>query len=75
MLPEIIAKIEELAKSDHEIRRLWEEHLELDRAIEEMAARPYLTPAEEIELKQMRKRKLLGKDRLFESLRLAGAGK
>lgn len=74
MQPEVISKIEALASQDYEVKNLWNKHLELNRRIDELNIQHYLSPEQEIELKEMQKQKLLGKDKLFEYLRLAKIG-
>jgi uncharacterized protein YdcH (DUF465 family) len=60
------ARIESLLDEDDELRKLWEQHLEFERRLEELDALPHLTPEEEIERKRIQKLKLAGKDRLAE---------
>jgi len=40
------------------------EHRELDQRIEELRARPYLLPDEEVEVARMKKQKLAKKDQI-----------
>ncbi|MCD6319047.1 MAG: DUF465 domain-containing protein [Candidatus Desulfofervidaceae bacterium] len=56
--------INKLKDKDEELRKLWEEHLELEKKIEEYHKRIYLTPEEEVEKNRLKKIKLAGKDRL-----------
>ena len=60
--------VEELLKTNEEFKKLWEEHEELDKKVEEMSMNKYLTPEEEVELKRLKKLKLLGKEKLVEML-------
>ncbi len=62
---------------DEELKRCYEEHVDLERQLEEFDRRLYLTPEQEVERKQIQKRKLHGKDRMMEILqkhRAAGHG-
>ena len=60
--------IQSLMGQDEELQRYYEEHLALERQLDEMNRRLYLTPEQELERKQMQKRKLHGKDRIMEIL-------
>ena len=64
-----IERIQAVMEKDEELRRLWEEHLEYERKIEELQAKRYLTAEEEIELKRLKKEKLAGKDKIYSILR------
>lgn len=61
--------IHTLLDRDAELRRYYEEHLELERQLAELRQKPYLTPAEEMEQKRIQKVKLAGKDRIMEIVR------
>lgn len=58
------ALIERLINHDETLRKYWEEHLELEKKIEEYNKRLYLTPEEELEKKRLKKIKLAGKDKI-----------
>ncbi|MBN1882086.1 MAG: DUF465 domain-containing protein [Deltaproteobacteria bacterium] len=53
-----------LMEEDPEFRALAEEHESFERILEEFNRKPYLTPAEEIERKNIQKQKLKGKDKM-----------
>jgi len=53
-----------LMEEDPEFRALAEEHENFERILEEFNRKPYLTPAEDIERKNIQKQKLKGKDRM-----------
>lgn len=57
-----------LIAQDEELRQYYEEHLDLERQLEEYNRRLYLNPEQEIERKALQKRKLAGKDRIMEIL-------
>ena len=65
-------KDEELIQSvmgnDPELRQYYEEHLALERQLADLNRKLYLTPEQEVEKKQLQKRKLHGKDRIMELL-------
>jgi hypothetical protein len=60
--------IRSLIDTDPELRRHYEEHMELKRRLENLRQKPYLTAEEEIEQKRIQKQKLAGKDRMMEIL-------
>jgi uncharacterized protein YdcH (DUF465 family) len=54
---------------DDELRRYYEEHLELEKQLDRLRQKPHLTPEEEVEQKRIQKVKLAGKDRIMEIVR------
>ncbi|MEA4858392.1 MAG: DUF465 domain-containing protein [Solidesulfovibrio sp.] len=58
---ELIAKYGE---ADPELKSLFEEHIAFEKILEKMESKPYLTPSEETELKEIKKKKLSGKTRI-----------
>ena len=58
---ELVAKYSE---ADPELKSLYEEHVAFEKILEKMESKPYLTPAEETELKEIKKKKLSGKTRI-----------
>ena len=56
--------IEELARDNEELARLWSEHLTLESQLEDMNQRVYLTAEEQVERKRLQKVKLAGRDRM-----------
>jgi uncharacterized protein YdcH (DUF465 family) len=69
MEPHDVATIERLLPAHHELRRLWEEHLRLDRELQALRERRVLTPVEEARCQEIRKTKLVGRDRIEAILR------
>lgn len=65
-------KDEELIRSlldrDPELRRYYEEHVDLEKQLAAFQGRMHLTPEEELEKKRIQKLKLAGKDRIMEIL-------
>lgn len=53
---------------DEELRKYVEEHREFEKALEDLNRKVYLTPGEEVERKTLQKKKLIGKERIFEIL-------
>lgn len=64
--------INALRSENEEFRRIEEEHRKLDKNLEEIIKKRYLTPDEEVEKKKMQKQKLQYKDRLAEFIREYG---
>jgi uncharacterized protein YdcH (DUF465 family) len=64
-----VALIERLLPELPELRRLWEEHLRLDRELEELRGRRFLTSEEEARRRELAKTKLAGRDRIETILR------
>jgi len=67
--PDEEALVEQLKKEDKEFWHLFQEHQYLEKKLERLNKRRYLTPEEEVERKIIQKRKLLGKDRMAEIIR------
>jgi uncharacterized protein YdcH (DUF465 family) len=57
-----------LMDTDDEFRRLATQHCEYKKRLEAFAARPYLTPAEQVEETRIKKLKLKLKDQMQEML-------
>lgn len=55
---------EELLKTDDQFRRLYEEHQAFERRLEELSQSTVLSEQDEIEEKQIKRQKLLLKDRM-----------
>lgn len=60
--------IQSVMANDAELRQYYEEHLALERQLADLNRKLYLTPEQELEKKQLQKRKLHGKDRIMELL-------
>jgi uncharacterized protein YdcH (DUF465 family) len=60
--------IRTLLDSDPELKRFYEEHLELEKQLAALQHKHFLTPEEEVERKRIQKVKLAGKDRIMEIL-------
>ncbi|WP_456324556.1 DUF465 domain-containing protein [Desulfonauticus submarinus] len=59
---ELIAKYSD---KDPELKSLWEDHLEYEKKLEKFESKPFLTPEEELEVKELKKMKLAGKTNLL----------
>ena len=60
--------IQSLLSHDPELKQYYEEHLVLEQRLAEFNRKVYLTPEQELEKKQLQKKKLVGKDRIMEIL-------
>jgi uncharacterized protein len=60
--------IRSLLEREPELRRYYEEHVDLERQLGTLQQKLYLTPEEEVEKKRLQKRKLAGKDKIMEIL-------
>jgi len=60
--------IQTLLEREQELRRYYEEHVDLERQLEVFNQKVHLTPEEEVERKRLQKLKLAGKDKIMEIL-------
>jgi hypothetical protein len=58
------ALIERLMRENEEFLKVKQAHAELERQLEELEKKPYLTPQDEIEIKILKKKKLAYKDQM-----------
>ncbi len=61
--------IEKYGVNDNVLNGLYQEHLDFERKLEKYNSKPYLTPTEELERKNLQKKKLIGRDRIEQILR------
>jgi hypothetical protein len=62
------ALIRTLLEREPDLRRYYEEHVDLERQLGALQQKHYLTPEEEVEKKRLQKLKLAGKDKIMEIL-------
>jgi uncharacterized protein YdcH (DUF465 family) len=60
--------IQTLLEREPELRRYYEEHVDLERRLGTFQQKVYLSPDEELEKRRLQKLKLAGKDRIMEIL-------
>jgi len=60
--------IQTLLEREPELRRYYEEHVDLERRLGIFQQKVYLSPDEELEKRRLQKLKLAGKDRIMEIL-------
>ena len=57
--------IEKFGEQDMELKALYDQHVEYERMLEKIENRPYLSPTQQQELKELKKKKLAGKTKLL----------
>ena len=60
--------INKYAESDEELKNLWNEHQLYEKQLEKLESKSYRTPAEDIQVKELKKQKLDGKTKLVAML-------
>ena len=60
--------LEKFAPQDEELKRLWGEHQLFEKQLEKLEKKSYLTPAEEQQVRELKKQKLEGKTKLVSLL-------
>ena len=60
--------IRTLLEREPDLRRYYEEHMDLERRLGALQQKLYLTPEEELDRKRLQKLKLAGKDKIMEIL-------
>ncbi|WKZ56887.1 MAG: YdcH family protein [Bdellovibrionota bacterium] len=58
-------RIYRVLESNRLIKKLYEEHVDLDSQVEALERRTYLTAREQLELKRLKRAKLQGVDRIM----------
>ncbi|MFP4083730.1 MAG: DUF465 domain-containing protein [Desulfonatronovibrio sp.] len=58
---DLIAKY---AEKDEDLKDLWDKHISYEKMLEKYETKPYLTPAEDQEVKEIKKKKLAGKTKI-----------
>jgi hypothetical protein len=61
--------IEKYIDKDDELKKHVVEHGELEKKLEELKSKPYLTADQEVEVKRLKKTKLAGRDKIEEILK------
>lgn len=51
-------------EKNNELKGLWDEHLNFEKALEKIDRKPYLSPEEKVERKRLQLAKLAGKTRI-----------
>ncbi len=61
--------VKQFAEKYEDIKKLYEKHQSLEKELEELAKRPYLTTEEEIREKQIKLEKLYLKEKIYELIK------
>lgn len=61
--------LEKLAPVHPDLKALWDDHILFEKQLEKLEAKAYRTPAEDQQVKQIKKQKLDGKTKLVNLLR------
>jgi len=64
MAPEDLEIARKLCETDLEFKLLWEEHKQLKDRLEQFKDKTFLTEQEQVEIKKLKHKKLLGKDKI-----------
>jgi len=56
--------IEKHLAADAELKVLWEDHLKYEKILDRLETKPFRTPSEDLEVKDIKKKKLAGKTKL-----------
>lgn len=56
--------VEKLCKENNEFRKLFDEHVRLEQDLEALYSLKYFPPAVENNIKELKRKKLLGKDKM-----------
>ena len=56
--------LERYMPENFELKELWDEHILFKKQLEKLESKPFLTPAEQKEVKEIKKQKLDGKTRI-----------
>lgn len=61
--------IEKYSAKDNVLANLYKKHLDFEKELEELEKKPFLTQGEEFRLRDLKKRKLMGRDQMESILR------
>ena len=64
MEPRDVELIESASRQDAGLAKLWTEHRLLERELEKLERKPYLTTDEQVERNRIKKLKLIGRDQI-----------
>ncbi len=56
--------IDKYRETDEELNTLLDNHVSYEKILEKYETKPFLTPSEELEMKEIKKKKLAGKTRI-----------
>ncbi len=68
MLEDKFELYERISKENVEFKRLFDEHIRLEQDLEALYSLKYFPPEVEVKIKEIKKKKLLGKDKMEQIL-------
>ena len=68
MLEDRFELYERISKENVEFKRLFDEHIHLEQDLEALYSLKYFPPEVEVKIKEIKKKKLLGKDKMEQIL-------
>lgn len=68
MEPRELELLEQYADQDAELKALWQQHVDFEKMLEKMESRPYNSPTQLQEIRELKKKKLAGKTKLLHIL-------
>lgn len=68
MLEDNFELYERISKENVEFKRLFDEHIRLEQDLEALYSLKYFPPEVEVKIKEIKKKKLLGKDKMEQIL-------
>ena len=72
-MPDTETLIERLTAENHEFRKLHEDHKKYDEELAELSSRAFLSPDQQWRVSELKKLKLISKDRMEAMIRRARA--
>ena len=70
-----LQRLEKLAPAHPDLQALWDEHVLYEKQLEKLEGKPYRTPQEEQQVRELKKQKLDGKTKLVDLLEQYSAAK
>ena len=60
--------VEKLLSVDEEFKQLHQQHQSMEKMLADFFGKPYLSPAEQVEVKKIKKKKLQHKDEMYRKI-------
>ena len=61
--------IEKYKTKDDVLSNLYKQHIDFEKKLDELENKSYITPEDEMEIRELKKKKLMGRDRMESILR------
>ena len=68
-------RLEKLAPAHPDLQALWDEHVLYEKQLEKLEGKPFLTPQEDQQMRELKKQKLDGKTKLVDLIEQYSAAK